>query len=310
MTFEITLEPIAMHEYALLHCKSENQDFKNFMQTAIILLGFNHLYFYESELLEKNRSSTMAEVLKSNPGRFFPGGGMHKGAREYFGTLKANRKEGLLDGDSDKDYENVWFDLWDEDFKITPNMPFFDIFIIYQLRHLDILLTDSFLNYQMNTYFKNDSAGFKRLVVLSIRKHGAKLLKEDQMQTIQEWIAMAEAPSEPSIIEEGTEDEQSDRIKGRIQREQGDKLTSLSLVQTALLIQFMQEERIILKGTNLTYTHAGKAFNILTGYSAHTLRQQLGTKGEIEGVKHEDYKELHEIIIHLAKLIEDKIHKK
>jgi len=72
----------------------------------------------------------------------------------------------------------------------------------------------------------------------------------------------------------------------------------------------MQQNGIILKGSYLTYTQAGKAFNILTGYSANTLRQQLGMKGEIETAKFEDYKELHQVIIQLAKSIEEKTRKK
>ena len=72
----------------------------------------------------------------------------------------------------------------------------------------------------------------------------------------------------------------------------------------------MQEERIILKGDDLTYTQAGKALYILTGYSPHTLRQHLGTKDEIAGVRYQDYKELHEAILKLAERIETHIHKK
>ncbi len=107
-----------------------------------------------------------------------------------------------------------------------------------------------------------------------------------------------------------TEQGQTEKIKGRIAREAGDKLTSLNLIQTTLLIQFLQEERIILKGDYLTYTQAGKAFYILTGYSAHTIRQHLGTKGELADVRYQDYKELYQAILQLAKRIEPHVLKK
>jgi hypothetical protein len=61
----------------------------------------------------------------------------------------------------------------------------------------------------------------------------------------------------------------------KIKREALDKLTSLNQEQTVLLMYYLQQEKVILRGDNLTDLNAGKAFEILTGYSQHTLRQNL-----------------------------------
>ncbi len=63
--------------------------------------------------------------------------------------------------------------------------------------------------------------------------------------------------------------------KGKLKREAQDKLTCLSQEQTVLLMYYLQQERVFLKDEYLTDMDAGKAFEILTGYSQHTLRQNL-----------------------------------
>jgi hypothetical protein len=61
-----------------------------------------------------------------------------------------------------------------------------------------------------------------------------------------------------------------------VKREAQDKLTCLSQEQTVLLMYYLQQERVFLKDEYLKDMDAGKAFEILTGYSQHTLRQNLG----------------------------------
>ncbi|MCX6182999.1 MAG: hypothetical protein NT150_13855 [Bacteroidetes bacterium] len=63
--------------------------------------------------------------------------------------------------------------------------------------------------------------------------------------------------------------------KGRLTRQASDKLTILSQEQTVLLMFYLQQEKVFLKDEYLTDMDAGKAFEILTGYSQHTLRQKL-----------------------------------
>lgn len=64
--------------------------------------------------------------------------------------------------------------------------------------------------------------------------------------------------------------------RNNIIRESRDKLTSLSQEQTVLLMYYLQKERVLLKDEYLTDSEAGQAFEILTGYSQDTLRQNLG----------------------------------
>jgi hypothetical protein len=64
--------------------------------------------------------------------------------------------------------------------------------------------------------------------------------------------------------------------KGRIKREAKDNKTCLNHEQTVLLLYLLQQNRFFLKDEYLTDLDAGRAFEILTGYSATTTRQNLG----------------------------------
>lgn len=64
--------------------------------------------------------------------------------------------------------------------------------------------------------------------------------------------------------------------KDKIKREAQDKKTCLSQEQTALLIHYLKQERVLLNDEYLNNTDAGTAFEILTGYSQNTLRLNLG----------------------------------
>jgi hypothetical protein len=81
--------------------------------------------------------------------------------------------------------------------------------------------------------------------------------------------------------------------KGRPQREPDDTLTKLTQEQTALLIHYLREGKLILKGDYLNNKQAGEAFSLLTGYSSETLRQKLGEK-ELTRIKNK--KNLDELI--------------
>jgi hypothetical protein len=70
-------------------------------------------------------------------------------------------------------------------------------------------------------------------------------------------------------------------VKGAIKREPGDNLTRLNQEQTALLLHYLQNSRIVLKDEYLNNTQAGEALSMLTGYSANAMRQNLN-KEEIK----------------------------
>lgn len=90
-----------------------------------------------------------------------------------------------------------------------------------------------------------------------------------------DYLLLAQSPADEK--EEGKASAASIEIsrKGRIKREAHDKLTALSQEQTVLLMFYLQQEKVFLRGEYLTDMDAGKAFEILTGYSQHTLRQNL-----------------------------------
>jgi hypothetical protein len=96
-------------------------------------------------------------------------------------------------------------------------------------------------------------------------------------------------------------------VKGRIQRSSGDNLTKLNQEQTALLIDYLKEGRLILKDEYLNSKKAGMAFSILTGYSPDALRIKLGKK-EISKIKtKENLKELDNVLTALKILIDKDI---
>jgi hypothetical protein len=58
-------------------------------------------------------------------------------------------------------------------------------------------------------------------------------------------------------------------------REAQDKLTRLTQEQTVLFTRFLQEERFFLNESHINKVDLGKAIEILTGYSQHTIRQDF-----------------------------------
>ena len=84
------------------------------------------------------------------------------------------------------------------------------------------------------------------------------------------------------LLEQNPEDEMEGKnLSGgknqrfKVKREANDHYTSLSQEQTVLFMHFLQKERVLLKDEYLSDMDAGKAFEILTGYSPNTLRQKL-----------------------------------
>ncbi|MBA2610813.1 MAG: hypothetical protein H0U95_02500 [Bacteroidetes bacterium] len=278
--YDLLLNQLTSHES--IYSRLDEEIFRDYKQMVFLFLNHKRKYLTEENILSRySEGMTLEKVFSQHQGRFMQSSNVQKG----------------------DEMVKTWYDIYGVEY-IEVNDDFFDYFFIIKIRHLDLLEVDNYLTYHLENSFENDKQKFIRFLNLSVRKYDEKLLTHKIIDTIKEWIVSTEK------ITETSENDKPEKIKGRMQREAGDKLTSLNLTQTALLIQFMQEAKIILKGDDLTYTNAGKAFNILTGYSSHTLRQQLGTKGDIAGVKHEDYKELHDAIMRLADLIGTHVRKK
>lgn len=278
-TFELILNDITDAESQLPFYK----DFGHYKSRVTLFLNQLGKYLFKEDiLLRYSNQMTLEKVFEQEPERFIQG---------------PNRKKG------DK-MEITWYDLWAVE-PISPEGDFFDFFFACKLRHLSLLEVGNFLEYHLNYSFHNDKAKYLNFLTL-LPMQQVDLLNPQLVETVRIWINQQKTLKDSdSNLQEADE-----KIKGRKAREAGDKLTVLNLNQTALLVQYMQQAGLILQGDYLTFSQAGKAFNILTGYSANTIRQQLGTKGEIEGVKHEDYQELHRALKHLLELVEPKVRKK
>lgn len=260
-----------------------SKDFQNYEQMASLFLNHKGKHLFAEDILSNYREGmTLERLFDQEKGRFFSG---------------ANRKKG------DK-LQPTWYDLWSQE-EIVRSDNFFDFFFVTKLRHLSLLNIGDFLSFHFEHNFNDDKKEFHKFLKLALLQH-QKLVTSTIIEVVNEWVKENETAN-PNSTE--MPDNES-KIKGRIVREAGDGRTALTLNQTTLLIQLMQETGVILKGDYLSYNQAGKAFNLLTGYSAHNIRQQLGTKGEVEGLKYEDYKELHEALLRMAKLIEGKTRKK
>ncbi len=278
LDYELLLNDITFGESS----KPFLKDFEEYKRTAYLFLNHQGKHLFESDILERySDGMTLEKLFELNSGRFLQG---------------ANQKK---DGVQQK----TWYDIWGM-YKIEKQDSFFDFFFACKLRQLSLLDIESYLDFHLQDNFDNDKKSFFQFLNLTIKKFQSTLLNNDIVETTNEWI------KSHAEIQAGLDKNPDEIIKGRKQRESGDKLTCLSQNQTVLLIEFMQKAGIILDEDYLNYTQAGKALNLLTGYSPHTIRQQLGSKGYIEGVKHEDFKELYEAIQNLSKLIEPHVRKK
>jgi hypothetical protein len=97
------------------------------------------------------------------------------------------------------------------------------------------------------------------------------------------------------------------KTKGKHKRELGDRLTKLNQEQTALLIYALQKGRIILKDEDLNNKEAGQAFSILTGFSADTLRQNLGKTELKRIITKKNMDAVHAALTNLTILIDKEI---
>jgi len=280
-SYELILNHITSGEHIMLI--KDREAFEDYKQMAYLFLNHKGKHLFEEDILSEYREGvTLEKLFSQNPDQYLQGAN-----HERNGTR-----------------QKTWYDLWSSE-EIERGDDFFDYFFVCKLRHLSLLDIDNYLSFHLEYSFKNNKQEYFRFLQLALRQH-ERLLNAKISDTVNEWIKINQIDNPPTELSGKNLIEKEEKIKGRIQRERGDKLTALSEVQTALLIQFLQQNNIILKGSYLNDTQAGKAFHILTGYSAHTLRQDLGIKGN---PKHEDYKELYEIILKLAKSIEEKTRK-
>ena len=283
--YEIFLNHLTILEYL-----SNSADFNEYKETVIDMLRFGGKHLYENEILEilklelrENKNDepfTMEEVEAAYPGRFV------KDSTE-------NKNE------ADQNSEKIWYDLMAIEYIDPSNELFYDIFFVYKLRSLNLLEIDPFLEYQLVKH-DNSLDRFIRFVQLAIRKDAGKLLSRSHIQTVAEWLTKLNKAAGRSL---NSVEAISIKTKGRYKRQYDDKLTKLNQEQTALLIYCLQKGRIILKDEYLNNKEAGQAFSMLTGYSADTLRQNLGSTDLNQIVSKKNVKAVHDALTNLTILI-------
>lgn len=249
MTEEIILNHLTMHEWGWHHDKSPRDDWEHYSDLVKWMFRIKELYFFESELLQEYKVQTIEELLSFYPAKFAPAGNRNKHLKD-FSTIDLMTKRDEVEkikkergGWIPEDYEQTWFDLSLARFEITPEDPYHDEFFVYQLRNLDLLEIDNFLDYQLRTHFENDIDRFKRFVVLSLRKHGQRLMLPEQLTTVNEWLMMINEGQKLSGIEE----EVIKVKKTKITRHPGDGLTALNAVQIAYLINLLKQTKVIIQ---------------------------------------------------------------
>lgn len=177
-----------------------------------------------------------------------------------------------------------WLDIFDN-VCITPNDPMFDLFFAYRLSQCDIMDVDGLLDAFI---LEGITVRFITLVLL---KHES-LFSSIQVKVINQWIDICSSRPQK-------ERDTCARIKGRPKRQAGDRFTSLSQEQTALLIVYLQKYDVTFKGEYLNNSQAAQAFELLTGYSAEKLRKVL-TKEELARIS--DKRNMTELLNILNKL--------
>jgi hypothetical protein len=268
--FELNLNHLTVAEHSM------EENFDEYKGRVALWMVHKELHLFAEDILIKYPEGvTLEEIFNENPDQYVPGMGKEKNGRG----------------------EQVWYDIL-ERYIIEPSDIFFDYFFICKMRHVDLLDIDNYLAYQLEKSFDNDLAKFHRFILLIVRKH-KKLLTQEQSETVNEWVNTTKS-------EQATVGEQ--RLKtflSNTKRTIDDKKTVLNLQQTVLLVRLLQEGRMLLDDTHFNKTQAGQALNILSGYSADSLRMELGnTKTKADK---KDLEKLHASITKLLSLINRKI---
>lgn len=226
--------------------------YNDYRQVLVGLLQIKELYLFEAELLKEYKTDDIEKILETHP---------------HIIRTGAQRKN--KDGTFSQKYLNL-----SPAYFVQRKDPFYDLFFASKLRQLDLLEIDMFLEYHLLNYYDNNLQEFSRFLRICIRKHQTTLLTPEIIQTVNDWVETKEKEQQEQL--QGTDNKILVKTKkGKVKREAQDKLTCLSQEQTVLLMYYLQQERVLLKDEYLTDMDAGKAFEILTGYSQHTLRQNL-----------------------------------
>lgn len=181
---ELNLNRITFGEYI-----SFRNTFEEYRKYVVMLLQLKDLYLFEDEVLKDHKSDNIEQILQQFPHILRSG---------------AHRKN------EDGSFSKKYFDLG-TDYLIKPQDFLYDVFFAYRLRQLDLFKIDDFLNYQILNYYDNNLQEFSRFLRILIRKHEAKLLKPEIIQTVNDWITDKEKQQQDFL--NGTSENKSVKIK-------------------------------------------------------------------------------------------------
>lgn len=316
MAEEIILNHLTICEWAKMKDNLPQNDWEHYKEIVIRLFQLRDLYFFESELVQDYKVKNIDELLFTYPDKFYPAGNKNiylkdvpqqlKGTKQVLDELDPELKARVeKEGWKKEDFEKAYYDVWLERFYITPEEPYYDEFFVYQLRNLDLLETDGFLNYQLHKYFEQDPAKFKRFIFLALRKHSDRLMRKDQVKTVEEWVTMVEInpklsesviKEEKPKVEDKTEINEEKIRRSKISRDRGDDITCFNLIQTAYFVNLLREVKVIIKDEKtLPDKWAAESFNILTGYKTDTLRLRMNLKAQ-KDVTYTDRKVVRDVL--------------
>jgi hypothetical protein len=268
--YELVLNHISYGEQVLRNEK----DYEDYRQLAYLFLNHKGKHLFEEDILSHfSENMTLEKIFAQSPRQYIQG---------------MNQPNPKKDGKREK----TWYDTFDTEF-IEPEDDFFDYFFACKLRQVDLLQVDDFLNYHLEKKFGSDTDKFVRFLLIVLRKH-KDLLKQDVLDTVSEWS---------SSLSKTTPSAEQASVKGRMKRTADDGITFLNLEQTALLVHFMQEARMLLKDEYLNNKQAGQAMSMLTGYSSDTLRLEIGSPKK----NRKNLTDLYNALIKLSHLIERQI---
>ena len=246
----------------LLESIKYEEGFQEYQRCVSNLLMLNNMAYSEKEILEGFKGggfqiNSIDELLQQFP-HVMPKGAVMNAEGEAVDGLFVNIAQKYFVQPDDTNYDTIF---------------------AHNLRQLDLFRIDRSLDYHLEHYYNNSLLDFSRFLTLCIRKHQKNILSQETAESVTDWINYKEnkrKEAELKALQQLSEIKEEKNKKTKVKREAGDKRTVLNQEQTVLLMSFLQQEKIILKDEYLTDMDAGKAFEMLTGYSQHTLRQNLG----------------------------------
>lgn len=137
---------------------------------------------------------------------------------------------------------------------------------LHQYFHFDIVL--------MKVYTTEEFNNLEEQSLTEQERKGFLFMGNNALQHSLDELYLESEPEE-AITSMGSTTATGKTKASKYKRGANDKHTCLSQEQTVLLIHYLKQEKVLLKDEYLSDLDAGRAFEILTGYSQHTLRQNL-----------------------------------